>query len=436
MSIDGVLQGRAAGGSFHVVELAAELLQLCRKGADALRALLLDPQWTATRTRIRREAAETVRDRGQLDGSDAHQLASIVAQRAGAPDVLVARAVAEGLDAGAGQFFADWFHGRLLDLSPNDPFPVAENNVRRWVTTSTGNPDTRSEALDRLPRLRLAPADLRGLRVSMRWADAPLAELEHVERFGVGVVSDPDVFNAFTWERYSIDAQGLFFDVRPRDPAALTDRIRAVVETAERRAVDLLLLPELCVTAEMHASLIAAGTFDRLPFVVAGSHHNPPGVGPGHNEATLFVRGHPIASHRKFRPVILPDRYDDAGCACEVIRQEHLRVDESRISVLVTGDWSVATLICKDAIENAVQDLLRELAVQLVLVPAMSPTTEDFADLARLLGRDPQSYTLIANTGETVAIVGTPATANRSRSYKYSGETLLVFDRNGDLIRD
>lgn len=435
MSVENVLAVRASQPSFHVVELATDLLQLCRRHLEVLRASLLDPRWTSMRTQVRREAVEIVRDRGQLDGDDAWKLGRIVAQRSwGAPDVLVARAVAEGLDAGAGQFFADWFHGLELDLSPNDPFPVAENNVRRWVATSSGSPGIRTEALDRLPRLRLAPADLRGLRVSMRWADAKLAELEHVERFGLGVVANPDVFETFTWERYSIDTRGLFFHVRPHDPPALDAKIRALVATAERRGVDLLLLPELCLTAEMHAALVATHAFGRLPFVVAGSHHSPSGVGPGQNEATLFAHGRPIASHRKFRPVIFPDRFDDTGATRQVARQEHLRVDESRISVLVTGDWSVAVLICKDVMENAVQDLLRDLAVQLVLVPAMSPKTEDFADLAQQLGRDPQSYTLVANTGETVAIIGTPALSNRVKSHRYSGEALLVFDRRGDLV--
>lgn len=438
MSVERILEGRITAGSFHVVELAAELLQLCRSRSEQLRTALLDPRWTSIRSRIRHEAADTVRDRGQLDADDARQLTNLVAQPQvrEAPDVLSARAMAEGLDAGAGQFFADWFHGMDLDLAPNDPFPVTDSNVRRWVASSTGRPSTRTEPLDRLPRLRLAPADLRGLRVSMRWVDAKLAELEHVERFGLGVVSGPDVFDAFAWERYTIGTQGLFFNVRPRRPAELEARIHARVVEAEQRDVDLLLLPELCITEEMHASLIAKKTFDRLPFVVAGSYHSPPEVGPGHNESVLFAHGRRVASHRKFRPVVIPDRYDDAGAACEVARQEHLRVDESRISVLVTGDWSVALLICKDAMENAVQDLLRELAVQLVLVPAMSPNTEDFADLARQLGRDPQSCMLVANIGETVAIVGTPSMHNRVKSYRYDGEALLVLDRHGDLIKD
>lgn len=64
----------------------------------------------------------------------------------------------------------------------------------------------------------------------------------------------------------------------------------------------------------------------------------------------------------------------------------------------------------------------------------MSPKTEDFSDLAQQLGRDPQSFTVVANIGETVAIIGTPSAQKRLKSYEYSDDLLLVLDRNGDLV--
>lgn len=435
MVVAPVLEGRAAQGSFHVVELASDLLLVCRSEAETLRAALLNPKWDSVFTRIRREVAKTVAGRGQLDLDDARALLRIAAstESVGAPEVLVARAFAEGLDAGAGQFFADWFHGADLDLGPNQPFPVAENNVRRWVRKSTGSPGLRTEALDRLPRLRLAPQDLRGLRVTMRWIDAMLSELEHVQRIGLAAVAEPDVFSVFTWDRYTIDSRSLFFNVRPQDPPLLEQAIRDVLTAAEHQ-VDLLLMPELCLSSELYEALLASGALARIPFVVAGSHHSPAGRGPGQNQASLFVRGKAVATHRKFRPVIFPDRLDDDGGSANVQRHEHLDVEDSRITVLFTGDFSIATLICKDVMDNAVQDMLRELAVQLVLVPAMSPKTEDFADLAQQLGRDPQSFTLVANFGDTVAVVGTPSVDNRVRSYAYAQPGILVFDREGRLL--
>lgn len=438
MEVRGIIARLRDRGAFHIVELATELLRLCRGHGAELRAARIDPRWTTTFRQLRRDAAGVVRDRGQLDGEDAQRLARLAAGHgaASAPDVLVARAIAEGLDDGAGQLFADWFYGQELDLEPGDPFPVADSKMRTWVPSSTGAPSVRTEPLDRLPRLRLAPSDLRGLRVSMRWADAQLAELEHVERFGIGIPCGPALFETFTWERYSIDTQHLFFHVRPRDEARLEASVRAVIELAARRGVGLLLLPELCMTESMHARLVASRAFHTVPFVVPGSYHVPSTMGPGHNETSLLVHGRPIVKHRKFRPVIFPDRFDDHGAARDVIRQEHLAVDESRISIRVSGDWSVATLICKDVMDNAVQDLLRDLAVQLVLVPAMSPRVEDFADLARQLGRDPQGITLVANIGQTAVIVGVPSAENRVILNPYDGAALWVFDRAGQIVKE
>jgi hypothetical protein len=158
--------------AFHIVELATELLRLCRGHGAELRASLLDPRWTATFRRLRREAAGVVRDRGQLDGEDAQQIARLVIGNGGAspPDVLVARAIAEGLDDGAGQFFADWFHGQELDLEPGDPVPVADSKMRTWVPSSTGAPGVRTEPIDRLPRLRLAPSELAARRGVGSWS--------------------------------------------------------------------------------------------------------------------------------------------------------------------------------------------------------------------------------------------------------------------------
>jgi hypothetical protein len=258
-----------------------------------------------------------------------------------------------------------------------------------------------------------------------------------VKRFGFGVIEDPRLIEtSFQWERYTHDSQPLFFGVRPTSADAIEQRITAIVEAASKRSVDLLLLPELCLTEDMHDRLTDSAAFRQIPFVIAGSYHTPNTVGPGDNQATLFVRGRPLATHHKFRPVIFRDRVEDDGARAPkpIARQEHLHASEARITLLASGDWSVAMLICKDAMENAVHDLLRDLAVQLVLIPAMSPKVEDFADLGNLLGRDPQSFTLVANLGATTAIIGRPTAADRVVMHPYDGVGLKVFDREARLL--
>jgi len=425
-----------ARGDAHIVELATPLLRLCRSDSARLRSARLDPRCRAAFQGLRGAVQSVVRDRGRLVQDELREIGRLARARLAIPEVLIASAIAEGIDAGAGQLFATWFRGKTLDLRPGDPFPVAAFPLRSWVHASTGDPRIRTEPLDRLPHLRLAPEDLRGLRISMQWVDARLAEIEHAERFGVGVLGEADVFGSYEWDRYSIDDERLFFHVRPRDEVDHLRRVRHVLDIARQRRIDLLVLPELSLTDSMHRELAEANAFEHPRYVVAGSWHVPRGRGPGQNESALYARGRVLGRHRKFRPVVLRDRRDDHEQPRDVARLEHLEVHESRIHVLLSGDWSVATLICKDVMDNGVQDLLRDLAIQFVLVPAMSPKVDDFLDLAQQLGRDPQGYTLIANTGEVCAIVGTPCSTSRVNPYSCTGPEVLVFNREGRLIKD
>jgi len=66
----------------------------------------------------------------------------------------------------------------------------------------------------------------------------------------------------------------------------------------------------------------------------------------------------------------------------------------------------------------------------------MSPQAEDFADLCTMLGRDPQSYTVVANTGSTSAVCGTPRRDNRVTTITCNGQAVVVFDREGAILKD
>jgi hypothetical protein len=76
---------------------------------------------------------------------------------------------------------------------------------------------------------------------------------------------------------------------------------------------------------------------------------------------------------------------------------------------LLGAHSTAVVLICKDALDARVEALVRSLAPNLVLIPAMSPKLDSFQKLAEQLGKDPQAFTLICSffqRGE--AILGRP----------------------------
>src|SRR5690349_19975352 len=75
-------------------------------------------------------------------------------------------------------------------------------------------------------------------------------------------------------------------------------RIDAVVSHAAGAGADVLVLPELCLTEELHARLVADSRLAAFSLVLAGSRHTPRvGDEPGRNVATLLAHGKVIAEH-------------------------------------------------------------------------------------------------------------------------------------------
>ncbi len=303
---------------------------------------------------------------------------------------------ARWLERRSARHLVGFFVGSDRQVAAGDPWPIVESPAHCY-DVPTGNPANRGRAADRGEWLTLVPDDTAGVEVHLRWCGAWLPHLRRGLRIAVAVLAH--TADDFEIDRLEPDAAPRFYNVRPRVPDYRA-RIEGVIAHATRVRADVLLLPELSLTDELHAAFVADPRVARLPLVVAGSRH----VGdtadlPGRNVTTVLAYGRRLAEHDKMSDFFFQDG--------AITRHEHVRPGTS-MQVLLGERASLLVLICKDALREDWQGLVQRLAPRLLLIPAMSRESADFTAFAERLARSPQAITVIANIGGNCAIIGRP----------------------------
>lgn len=400
----------------HVVDATAILLRIANASPGETTADARAAELTRRTEGLRRELLRLV-DRWVSDSSEylaAAELLEIAEVLEDCPlrQGIKALIAAQVLDEHLGHCFIDRFRKPRPPLSPGDPVPTVpfpspalciEDRLMLLdgLGKLTSQPAKLTPMDDRTPRLRLAPEEVARFRVTLRWVGQYLEPIQLSTRFAAGVPCCT-VQPGFQWERYEEESIGLFYGVTPSDPELQRERIRAVLREAVRRRASVLVLPELCLTEELADELATDPWLKLIPLVALGSYHTP-GKGPGSNRCRVLARGVPISVHEKFSDF----SFDDEG----VHRHEHLICDAERagFELLLGAHSTTVVLICKDALDARVESLVRKLAPNLVMIPALSPKLDSFQKLAEQLGKDPQAFTLICSffqRGE--AILGRP----------------------------
>lgn len=201
--------------------------------------------------------------------------------------------------------------------------------------------------------------------------------------------------------------QGYFYGVAAAD----LDRQRRLFEKGVLKALgggaNVILFPELSSTEQITAHAIntaraaVPSTLAGPLLLIPGSWHRAREDG---NMATGLMFWHPPdldvieakIAHKKFRPLERarlkpgdPTGYDEwLGTPTD---------GRAVIRVYLGELFSFTVLICADAMGTDIHELLRELRVKLVLVPAMSRTHTPFTDLASAV-RGWQGTTVVAMT--------------------------------------
>ena len=409
-----------------VDQVAGRFLRHCRRQAAALRrarSARVDRALFADRRALAAELADVadtalLRTARLADPAGALASAWDRAHRLLPDDPVAARAqvartAAEALDDVCGELYAECFRrrGRWL-LAPGEPYPPhAPDLVKLFGRELITHPASRGDDdVDRTPRLALAP-DSGGLEVEISFANVHALTPPTADAKVAVLLPLATPTAELTWDDVPGAPVRSFFNVRPRDPAGVADRVCALLDEAVARGASIAVLPELCldVAGVERVRLHLAARGWPLELVAAGSVHTWRDGAPV-NLATVILRGGAEVTHAKFNPFTSP-----------ILGEEAIATTPARVSVHVVADdrgrpaWSYALLICKDLLSRFARDALAELRPGLILVPAWSGKTTSFElDIHGLIGAT-QSAVVLANQadpgdedGASVVVVARP----------------------------
>ncbi len=389
----------AIDAGVDILRLARELLLVCRAHIDELVRADNDPRTWRARDLLRRRAEGTFAaiDDEEIDERERAELNALASEAAGelAP-VMIARALAEALDAVLGPRLLPMHLGRTVRLRPDDPIPTPHPDWRRMTPSPSSDPWALDGRLDALPHLRLAGAWARELEVVLdgdwrTWHALP--QLQAGDRLACAVPNE--TLAEFHIGRGVVEGRPVFFDVRPAaGDGDQTARCLELLELAAAQDCRIVVFPELAVpraTVDAMARWLAEQ--DRIELVVAGSHHRRARTG-WHNESQLLFAGwRERRRHRKFRPY----SFADVDGGARVKRTEHLAPAPARVRAYLSPSWTLAVLICKDLVLEPVPRMLAEVRANLVLVPALTFKMDAFRTAAADVATWAQGVAVVAN---------------------------------------
>ena len=188
--------------------------------------------------------------------------------------------------------------------------------------------------------------------------------------------------------------RGSYFPIAPADP----DNQMALIDDLLDEAIDadarVIVLPELSgslAIAERIARRLDAEDVQRL--VIPGSWHTDVRGRPA-NVTRGLISGHPDPMrHRKLTEISDLLAHDPGHRFREGVEAGQ----PPTLTVHVAGAYRLAVLICKDLLDAGVRAALELMGVNVLLVPAMSPTTGWFVDRALGQVASAQAITVMAN---------------------------------------
>ncbi|MEV4999865.1 hypothetical protein [Nocardioides sp. LML1-1-1.1] len=325
---------------------------------------------------------------------------------------VVARAVAGAVDEVYGSTFVEHFHARGEHrLRVGEAYPVLPRSPAAFLgehrpNSRPSNLPTRE--LTALPHLRLA---LRDTSVDYvldfdSWNRLGPLGSDQSLRIAIGqpnlALDELDIHRAEEPRRYT--------NRGPRAPERQARRVARLAAAAGEAGADVLLLPEYTLnddTVDHLRPLLR--DLRRAPRLVVGGSCGITESGALLNEAWLCLSGtwpsvlHEVVTPPKLSPAPV-DGYE-----------ENIEAG-SEVRVHVGQRWTIAVLICRDAMNTDVLHQLAEIGVNLVLVPAMTSKSRSMTELVTPLLASSQAFVaLVAGPAHWVRRLPEPAPARGSR---------------------
>jgi len=384
------------------LELLAALLRFNHDHQEAFRRQCRDPVCQAGLARSREYVASQLEHVDTFELIDVDPLVGWVQSSGRLTDVMAARAIAAALDVVTGRELADQYADRgPHDLEAGGVFPRHADPIFDLVGRSniTSHPDLhgavaplRSERParrvlatrepDRLSHVTLVPP-LAGFRV--RYEPCPPVLVRLVDGITITGLFPHGRLDELQWAQEQIEGQSYFHSVQPRDSTTVVDE--RLLSSAADLGASLAVFPELSGSESEVLGRIQHAHALALTLTVAGSFHRPDDQGTRTwvNEALTRLRGGDTYAHHKFNPFVHP------------LLGTELLAYRRQVTLLASGGWTVATLICKDLIEPSVVGILERLGVSLVIVTSFSDKTQELESQARHMATTAQTMVVIVN---------------------------------------
>ena len=397
-AIDGVLTSSAAWGWL----LEGLLLYGRDNAAELLRASDHDEDLVADV--IRELAAEVEASLAPIVNSRPHasqlealtELARQHRQRLTTPgfdgEVVVARGLAIGLGASLEGTLGEWYAARgELVIEPGKLHPVHAYDPRAYLG-GPANTDPRTlpaRTTDVVPNFRLGDQRAVHHRIVLNWDARNRLEPLSARRPLRLAVGQPNLgLDEFDIRWLSTPGDRRWLRVHgPMDQSAQVRVVKAIVRLACWEQVDVLVLPEYSLAAESRTAVVEelqAGKW-RPTLVVGGSARVEVSAGSALNQAVLWM------------PQGAPRTLTKANRARVCDHAEDISTANAQVMVWISGDWAICTLICADALDPDLIDVLRGVGVNLLLIIAMSDKTVSMIANASNLVVGAQAFTLLGN---------------------------------------
>lgn len=188
------------------------------------------------------------------------------------------------------------------------------------------------------------------------------------------------------------------FPVAPVDPEEQERRVLEQLDRAIEADARIVVLPELATTraiADRVAERLAEDDEQRL--VVCGSWHEMVDGAPANVSVGLVSGLNAAMEHRKL--VEYGDRFPRDPDRRQ--REGIVAPEPPLLRVYVAGAFRFAVVICKDFLDRRVTDTLDRVGANVLLVPALSRTTQSFVARAQAHVADAQALSVIANGPRT-----------------------------------
>ena len=295
----------------------------------------------------------------------------------------LAYAVAMGLDrVFAATFTHSWLdeNQQVFVLEPGDPFPVSDMSLM-GASGYSARPHRRDLPGDELPHVRRLGESGITVRVDARYA----ASLDGLLAAGplpvAAVVVNED------WAEF--DVPDALFPIVAKDPVTQQARVERAIAGALSRGSAVVVVPELSITADSVED-IAALLNETIgsAIVFAGSAHVLRGSARVNEAQVVLPEVGAAWSHDKWVP------FEDRDGV-----REGIDPAIPEVTIACGNHVRVAVLICKDVLARQYYQLLGDLGVHLLGVPAMSAGLGDFTTAA---------YTLVARSQGAMVVANNP----------------------------